>query len=89
MTTGLPKVVRFPKHTFIVIRAIDTTSHVEHPNCIHAHTKYPLPSKWEEQEIHMIHTADYTWSLPSNSLFTQQVLKTWTTNDKKWHLSLI
>lgn len=86
---SLPTSIRFAKQTFAVIRAIDTSERT-HPNIMKSNTSFPIPNDdWQEQEIRLIHTADYTWSIPSNKLFTQQVVKTWTTKDKKWHISLI
>ena len=88
MSSYIPTEVRFPKNTFLLIRAIKSPTKDQHPNIIETNCDVPLPSKWVEQEVRLIHTADYTWSIPSNTIFTQQVIKTWKTKCGRWHLTL-
>jgi hypothetical protein len=71
MSSSIPTEVRFPKNTFLVIRAIKASTKDQHPNVIETNCEVPLPSKWVEQEVRLIHTTDYTWSIPSNTIFTQ------------------
>ena len=87
MTPSLwpPKQIKIGKNCFLLIRAIKKI----HKGFIETTNEVPIPSKWEEQEIRLIHTSKFTWSLPSNTIYTQQILKTWITENKKWHISLI
>lgn len=88
-STWPPKQLRLAKHSFLVIRAIKPPSDDTAIGTIETDSSVPLPTDWQEQEVRLIHTPEYTWSLPSNTLFTQQVLKTWITKDKKWHITLM
>lgn len=75
-----PPSIRISKQCFLLVRAM---------NANQISSSIPLPTQWQEQEVRHIHTPEFTWTLPSNTIFYQTVLKTWTTRNKRWHISLI
>lgn len=80
-----PKALKFAKNTFLIVRAISSIT----KQFIHTRNDIPIPSDWEEQEVRFIHTPKFTWSINSNQMFTQKILKMWITKDKLWHISLV